>query len=210
MADYDIDKAGQERMFSLCDRIEINVSANDKGLSFAPPEGYQVTRKDDANPLSRLASSRSPSSGKLTSGYYLNIDEKAVLVCWACDTGSGDKIGHGEVTFLIGQDRECNNIKMATVQIDGREWNWSLVFPKESGERIGSDGLKIISPWNKSHSGGVPNAPLRFSDVQIAPLRFPEERLRSIIEEIQLATKTVPAGGKPFTLDMLRARLGGG
>ena len=198
IAYYDKIPTGEEKMFSLIDRIEVNVSASEKGLSFAVPEDYQVTRNDEANPLNRLGSSKN-ALGKLTSGYYLNIDEKAVLVCWACDTGSGEKMGHGEVTFMLGQNRECNSTKMATVDINGREWNWSLVSSKEKEERIGSDGLKVFPPWDKSYKGGV----------QYTPLRFPEKRLRSVIEEIQLATKTVPEGGKPFTLDMLRVRLGG-
>ena len=198
IAYYGVAKTGQEEMHVAFDHIEVNVSAAEKGLSFAVPEDYQVTRNDEANPLNRLGSSKN-SLGKLTSGYYLNIDEKAVLVCWACDTGSGEKMGHGEVTFMLGQNRECNNTKMATVNINGREWNWSLVSSKEKEERIGSDGLKVFPFWDKS----------RKSSVQYTPLRFPEKRLRSIIEEIQLATKTVPEGGKPFTLDMLRATLVG-
>ena len=66
--------------------------------------------------------------------------------------------------------------------------------------RSGADGLKVVPPWNKNRTGGV----------QHTPRRFPEDRLRSVIEEIQLATKTMPDGAKPFTLDVLRARLSGG
>ena len=81
------------------------------------------------NPLSLLGSSKSR-FGKLTTGYYLNIDDKAVLVCWACDTGSGDEIGHGEVTFVLGENRECDNIKWqpSTSMVDDGIGRWC--FPQ--------------------------------------------------------------------------------
>ncbi len=190
---------GEDKIRAMVDHIEVNVSASEKTLSFAPPEGYRVTRTiEEVNPLKHFGSS-SGSFGKLTTGCYLNIGGKAVLVCWACDVRSGDKTSHGEVTFVLGQDRECDNIKMAAIEADGRQWNWSLVFPKKKGEHIGSDGLKVIPPWSKNRTSGV----------QHTPLRFPEDRLRSAIEEIQLATKTVSAGAKPFTLEMLRAKIAG-
>jgi hypothetical protein len=39
------------------------------------------------------------------------------------------------------------------------------------------------------------------------PLKFPPDRLGPMIERIQEISETIPAGSRPFTLDMLRARL---
>ena len=203
---YEVDKSGTETPFMIIDHIEVNVSASDKGLSFAPPEGYKVKHdRLEAGPeliVGGEASSRSPKGSlRLATSFALNIDDMAALICWSGDLGSGDKKAAEALKFSLGkatgkigpgEGRECDHAEVSTATVGGHDWNWSLVFPKKKGERLGDNVLQIAFDTAK---GGA------------MPMRCSAEGLGAMIEKVQLVSKTVPEGGKPFTLDMLRARL---
>lgn len=127
-------------------------------------------------------------------------DDKAVLLCWYCESQSGTKTGDATIIpeFFLAETRPCDHKEIASADVDGHHWNWSLVWPKRSGERIGNDNVSVI---HRQKKGGLLNMVNR-------PLRLPEDRLKAILEEIQRTTKTnVPGSSKPFSLETLRAEL---
>ena len=217
IASYDIDKAGQEFLIQLIDHVEVNIPASATGLSFDPPEGYQVKKTPqpkNANLLQAIrnasAESSSRSNDKKTvdreavdMGLWnsFNIDDKAVLFCWYCETKSDSKTAGTTVLpeFLLAGTHPCDHKEIASVDLDGHHWTWSLVWPKKSGERIENDGFSVVH--HSKQSGSL--------SLESFPLRLREDRLKAILEEVQRLTKTsVPGSYKPFTLDMLRTQLG--
>jgi hypothetical protein len=204
---YEVDKSDTETPFLIIDHVEVNVSAGNKGLSFAPPEGYEVKHdRLEASPeliVYSEASSRSPKGSlRLATSFALNIDDKAALICWSGDLGSDEKKAADALKFSLGkanlgkagpgEGRECDHVEVSTATVGGHDWNWSLVFPKKKGERLGDDMLQIV--FDTAKSGAM-------------PLRCSAEGLAVMVEKVQLVSKTVPEGDKPFTLATLRARL---
>ena len=209
----EFNEKGKEISRQIIDHIQVNVPAISTGLSFDPPEDYQVTRTQASQESNPLVAISSGSNDDVTLGVWhcFNIDDKAALLCWFCEGKPNSKNNGAQkdlVFYLEGlhmalgkesaKNRPCEHIDIASANSDGRLWNWSLVFPKKTGERVGNDMLTVA---HFSEKGGS----LSLTDI---PLRLREERLRSILEEVQRLTKTtVPDSSKPFTLEMLRARL---
>ena len=196
---YAVDETGKESPDMIIDHVEVNVSASAKGLSFAPPEGYETKRgKAAENPSLIGCGSGSSGSLRLARSHGLNIDGKAVLVCWSYYSVSEDEEAREEqVEFVLAQNPVCDHVEMATIEVDEKPWKWSLVFPKKEGDHIGDDTLSLIL---HSPKGGT-------LILVGTPLRLPADRLPSVVEELQRISKTVPPGSKPFSLDMLRTRL---
>lgn len=202
IATYDIDQTGQEMLTLLFDHVEVNIPASATGLSFNPPKGFQVTKATQmqaANPLLQPVSSGSNGDVSLGIWHCFNIDDKAILLCWYCESRSGSKTGGATIQpELLAGTRPCNHINVASVDVGDHLWNWSLVWPKQTGERIGNDDFSVI---HRTKKGGL-------LSVVSFPLRLREDRLKAILEEVQRTAKTdVPGSPKPFTLDMLRIRL---
>lgn len=199
---YDIDKAGQETLIQIIDHVEVNIPASATDLSFDPPEGYQVTkapRSKDANPLLPVASG-SNDDVSLGVWHCFNIDDKAVLLCWYCEMRPGSKTSDATPApeFLLAGTRPCNHMDVASADVGGHHWKWSLVWPKQPGERIGDDDFSVV---HRSKDGGL-------LSIVSFPLRLREDRLKAILEEVQRITKTnMPGSSAPFSLETLRAQI---
>lgn len=202
IASYDIDKAGQETLTHIFDHVEVNIPASATGLSFDAPEGYQVTKAPQSKTVNPLQMGGSGSNGDVSLGVWncFNIDDKAVLLCWYCERQSGSKTGDTTIQpeFLLAGTRPCHRIDVASADMGDHHWNWSLVWPKQAGERIGNDDFSVIHRPKKGGSLSMGSFPLRLQ----------EDRLKAILEEVQRSTKTsVRGSSEPFTLDTLRTRL---
>ena len=201
---YDVNQTGQETLSGLFDHVEVNISAGATGLSFDPPKGYQVAKSKQmpiANPLSQPISSGSYGEVSLGVWHAFNIDDKAALLCWYCEPRSGSRTGDSTIQpeFLLAGTRPCNHKEIASAIVDGRHWNWSLVWPQQPDERIGGDDYFSVI-YRPKQGGSLFMAS--------SPLRLREDRLKEILEEIQRITKTSAAGSStPFSLDALREQL---
>jgi outer membrane lipoprotein-sorting protein len=207
IASYDIDKNGQERLAQIIDHVEVNIPASVTGLSFDPPEGYQVTKIPQPtaqqpktmltlDALSSAGQDKDGVSTSMGSWYVFNLDDKAVLCCWYCDRKPESK-DNAKITpeFMLGAAHPCEHKEIASADVEEHHWNWSLVFPKQVGDRIGDDFFKIAY---RVPNGGSMN-------LEDVPLRLPEDRLQAILAEVQQTSKTtMPNTSEPFTLDTLR------
>jgi hypothetical protein len=203
IASYDIDRAGKEILSQIIDHVEVNIPASATGLSFDPPEGYQVTKSAQlqiANPLQYPVGSGSNGDVSLGVWHCFNIDDKAALLCWYCEQRKGSKAGNATIQpeFLLAGTNPCDHIDVASTDVGGHHWKWSLMYPNKAGERIGNDDFTVI---HRPKGGGS-------LSMENHPLRLPEDRLKAILEEVQRVTHTTVQGGtEPFTLDLLRKRL---
>jgi outer membrane lipoprotein-sorting protein len=212
VASYDVDAKGQEHLAQIIDHVEVNIPASATGLSFDPPEGYQVTKIPQPTAeqpkamltldvLGSAAHDKDGVSTSMGSWYVFNLDDKAVLCCWYGERKSESKNDGGvdimPEFFLTGKG-PCEPRKIASADVGGHHWHWSLVFPKQPGDRIGGDFLKIAYR--------VPNG--GFLNLEHVPLRLPDDRLQPILAEVQQTSKTtVQDSSEPFTLEMLRTRI---
>jgi hypothetical protein len=203
IASYQVDKAGRETLTKLLDHVEVNIPASATGLSFDAPKGYQATKTPPStaeNSFFRPVASGGSGNVSLGIWHCFNIDDKAVLLALYCEPRSGAKSGAAmiEPEFLLGTARPCHHKEIASADVGGHHWNWSLVWPKQAGERIGSDDLSVSY---RSKRGGV-------ALMGSHAIRLREDRLRAILEEAGRLTKTkVPGSAQPFTLGTLRSEL---
>ena len=200
---YNIAQSGQETLSVLFDHVEVNISANATGLSFDPPKGYRVVKSPQTQTANlSLDPIGSGSNNNVSLGVWhcFNIDDKAVLLCWYCEPASGSKTAAAAILpeFLLAGTLPCDHKEIASLDLDGHHWNWSLVWPKQAGERIGNYELSVI---HRPKQGGS-------LTMGSCPLRLPEDRLKAILEEIQrIANKSAPGSSMPFSLDALRTQL---
>lgn len=199
---YDIGQTGKETLVVLFDHVEVNISAKATGLPFDPPKGYKVQKFPPTQMANlSLEPTGSASNDRVSLGLWhcFNIDDKAVLLCWYCESPSGSKTGDATIPleFLAGT-RPCDHKEIASVDVDGHHWNWSLAWPKRSGERIGNNEFSVV---HRSKKRG------QLSMVDY-PLRLREDRLKAILEAVQRTKRTdQPGSSKPFSLDSIRAQI---
>lgn len=201
IAAYLRESSGKETPLLLYDHIETNVTAAAKGLSFAPPEGYQVKRAAipaDANPLLMPTSSGGAGSDQLATWYALRITDQVALLCWSHQVGGAKK--ESEVRITLANGEPCEHVEVASADVQGQPWRWSLVMPKKADQKLGNEELQLTLVGSGPKGGQV--------GLGAFPIRFPDERLRTLILEVQKATGSKTPSGEPFTLEGLREKVG--
>lgn len=196
----EIDATGGQTPKMVIDHVEVNVAANATGLSFDPPQGYQVIKAGPSETAPSLLAVASGGNDGVTVGTWhcFNIDDKAVLLGWRLETPPGAANQDAALEFRLGETRPCDHVEVASGAVGDAHWRWSLAWPKQPGERIGDDSLSVI---HRAKQGGT-------VAVGSSPLRFRDDRLRAILEEVQrLTNATSPGSSAPFSLDTLRAKL---
>jgi hypothetical protein len=202
IASYGIGQTGRETLSSLFDHVEVNISAGATGLSFDLPKSYRVTKAAQSqmeNPLSQPVSSGSNGDISLGVWHCFNIDDKAVLSCWYCEPRLDSKPVDSAIQpeFMLAGTRPCNHKEIASTNVAGHHWNWSLIWP-QAAERIGSDDFSVIYRPKQGGSLSMVNLPLHLR----------EDRLKAVLEEIQRITNTsVPGSPTPLSLNALREQL---
>ena len=201
IASYDVDKAGHETLTHLFDHVEVNISASATGLSFDPPAGYRTAKAPPSTAESPFWPVSHGDSGDVSLGVWhsFNVDDKAILVALFCESRSrGRNAATVQPEFTLGEARPCQHKEIASADVDGHRWSWSLVWPKQAAEPVGNDQLFVSY---RSKRGGV-------ISMVIHPIRLREDRLKAILDEVQRLTKTsVPGSQKPFSLDTLRVQI---
>jgi outer membrane lipoprotein-sorting protein len=198
-----VDRSGQERPEVMIDQVATNVTAEAAGISFAGPKGFEVVRTPRAqamNPLLEPVFAGSMDETTLAQWYCFNIDDRAALLCWSHRSPPNGKDAAPSIELVLDGVGPCNDLEVATVDVEGQTWQWSLVVPKKTGQPLGSGGIELIA---RARKGGQ-------LSLSAQPLRFPEDRLKEVLKEVQRLTLPAEiAVGEPLSLDKLRARLGG-
>jgi hypothetical protein len=202
IASYGLDEAGRETPRQIIDHVEVNIPVSATGLSFDPPEGYEVVRSPQSQDIMVLQPISSGTDDEIDLGVWhcFNIDDKAALLCWYCDPQPGAKDGDLKVSveFRFTEDQPCNQVEIATTESGCHRWYWSLLFPKKAGERIGNDDLTVAHRTKNGGELSVGNFPIQLQDA----------RLNAILREVQRQAKIdIPGSSEPFTLETLRATI---
>jgi hypothetical protein len=194
---------GEDEKQVMALTIVTNAARPAQGLSLEPPAGYAVVHRD-RTPQESLgvgsATSGSESAGVLLA---LNIDDRAILLCWTHyvrDQGAivendlGGAVGRPiplRVESIDGKRSYQAHHLRADPWVEGRHARWSLLVPQDRRAGIG-DTCMIVE-----------NQQMHFR-CEFSPLRFDRNRLGQIIMESQklmLSRDTAPA--EVFNLDQL-------
>jgi hypothetical protein len=176
---------------SVIEDIEANVAARPEMFEFDPPEGFRVI--DARGQKQELLFGGSGGNGSERMGIgpaSLNIDDRALLVCWAAydiaqtppletelEGPAGRIIEPGKYTVISGP----NPYHLVVLRADpGNDfhWRWSLLVPVDPDRRIGDDAPELR--MNAKGGGSI--------GMGINGLRFPRQRLENIVVEIQRLT----------------------
>jgi hypothetical protein len=210
LASYSFDgPSPDDLVVSVIEDIEFNVAPRPEMFDFEPPAGYQVAD---------LRGKQEPPGFSSSSGNFdectgigppaLNIDDRAVLICWAAYDVSQTPYLEPEIEGPPGRiippgkfRVESGLIKyhLVFVRTDAAKdfhWRWSLLVPVGPDRQIGDD-----SPTLRMNGKGGGSMNLGFSG-----LRFQRERLERLVVEVQRLT--LPPDAPPdaaFTLPQIEA-----
>lgn len=167
--------------------IHANVDPPPALFSFEVPNGYEITEVKDA-PKTRIVQPSGSCGGfqyHAADWIALNIDDRAVLVCWSQWFQDKDKqiFFHDAPKLVLegSPDRPCTeHILYETISGDIR-WRWSLVV---------SDDNKPLAKRTLAIKFRHPNASISLSE---QPLVFAEPRLSEMVEKVQ--RRSLEAGG---------------
>jgi outer membrane lipoprotein-sorting protein len=193
----------EDELFFEWSEIALNVEPPAEMFSFDVPAGYEKIEPPagtPAPPLPAMTSGAGVGDFYFSAWVGLNIDDRAVLVCWTGRTGQGDEAKWfdktPDFTLVADKRRSCDETTLWTGKVGGDHWRWSLIVPKD-GEPVGDASLDI----RRQEKGDA-------ASLDTLPLAFPEQRLATLVEEVQ--RRTLPAGAAEpeiWTLPELRAKL---
>lgn len=196
-----VDESGVEKLHRS-EVIQVDVEPPGSLFSFQAPQDYKLIKLDakKAADLTMQGIKLSPygEGGSdtiwLGSWHSLNINERAVLVCWyQYDAKEGEKDFFArEPTFEIyqgNQSRICREHTLSTNKVNDTQWRWSLILPEDK-ETIGECALRIKVTDDRTRTSQ-----------ELKPLRFPPERLQDIILEAQRRTLPNKSQQELFSLD---------
>ena len=174
-----------------------------QGLSLEPPAGYAVVHRDRTpqNSVGVGSATSGPESASVL--LALNIDDRAILLCWTHFIREGEEIVETDLDGAVGR-----LLPLRVESIDGRHryqahhlradaWDeghharWSLLIPRDRQAGIG-DACFIVE-----------NPRMHFR-CEFSPLRFEQGRLARVVVEAQKLM--LPPNAPPeeiFTLDQL-------
>lgn len=204
---------GSDPLLSIVEDIEFNLAARPEMFDFEPPEGYRVAdARGKQEPLGFSSSSGNGDECTGTGPPALNIDDRAVLICWAAYDVSQKPYLETELEGPPGRIIEPGKFRaesglikyhLVVVRTDTAKdfhWRWSLLVPVDPDQRIGDD-----SPTLRMNAvrGG-------YSDMGFSGLRFPRERLERLVVEVQRLTLPPDApADAAFTLAQLEKLIDG-
>jgi hypothetical protein len=175
---------GEDEKQVMAFNIIPNATRPAQGLSFEPPAGYAVTRRD-RKPQTSIGVG-SGTSGPESAGVLmaLNIEDRAILLCWTHYVRTDDAIVETDLDGAVGR-----LLPLRVESIDGRlryqayhlradPWDeghharWSLLVPQNRRAGIGNAAMI------------VENQRMHFR-CEFSPLRFEKGRLASVVVETQ-------------------------
>jgi outer membrane lipoprotein-sorting protein len=159
--------------------IRANVDPPAELFTFEVPPGYEVSELKDSSKSRKIHPTGSCEGGNHGAAVWqgLNIDDRAVLVCWSQWLKNKDlkTFFHDPPRLMVHglPDRPCTEqVLYETVSGDYR-WRWSLVRPDDD-EPIGKNPLLIKYRYPKEELS-----------LEVQPLVFSEPRLAEIVEKAQ-------------------------
>lgn len=197
----------EDLVMSWTEDLEVNVPPRAEMFDFTPPDAYEVIRSNGEE--SPFQFSSGIGSESVRSGPALNINDRALLTCWAAYDSSqtpaleeeqqgpwGREIPPGKFSIVSG-DRKYRHIFLRADAAEGFHWRWSLVVPRDDEQKIGFDTPTLRVKCKRGSAS-----------VALFGLRFPRERLGRLIVELQQFTlpDDAPADAA-FTLSELEALL---
>jgi outer membrane lipoprotein-sorting protein len=205
-ASYSIEPNGTEEILWEWTEIGINVEPPEGMFSFEVPAGYERVEGEPTSPFTAMATmnggggiSDNGKSASISSGVALNIDDQAVLYCWSLKTSGKDGPqwfeSHPEFGLEGVQYRPCHEITLRSDKNADEQVRWSLIVPRD-GQRLNGAPLRMLFWLGRSSSS-----------MEAQPLKFDEQRLPGLVEEVQ--RRTLPAGANAaeiWSLDELRAK----
>lgn len=197
---------GNEELM-MSETIAVNVEPPSSLFSFLVPDGYLETKLDNKKSAELTAAgvklfpigSGGSDTTWLATWHGLNIDNRAVLVCWSqYDTVEEQKkwfAREPEFELSLGnQMRPCRVETLTNNSVDETQWRWSLIFP-EDGKPLGNDLLQFRVSDKRTQA-----------EQELKPLRFPRKRLREIILEAQRRTLPDDSEQELFTLKQIESK----
>ena len=185
IAVYMNDKGVERRFLSL--EIRPNVARPAAFPSFESPEGYATTRLDRTPDALLGIGSGSAGGESLDIRLALRIDDNAFLVCWrrfsrkegaTLEPDLEGPVGRPDtlrITSLDGKrPYKAYRLKNDPWE-DGLHARWSLVVPEDAQAGVGEVCASLETAGNRM-------------SFEFSPLRFKDERLAQIIEEVQRLT----------------------
>lgn len=190
-------ESGEEPLF-ITDEIQFNVDTMPAEFVMEIPDGYEVTEVPELSDELSAVGSGSAGNTSLATWYAFNIDDRAVLLCWSQhDRVDGEKHWFAREPEIwlefAGQFRACENKLISTAQTSGKQWRWTLFIPTDR-KPISNEYLRM-----QIHDNGSTVFTGKL------PLRFPEQRLGSIIDQ---ASALGNQDAERFTLDQIRSQFG--
>jgi hypothetical protein len=187
---------GEDQLDYEDTEIHADVDPPPELFSFEVPKGYEVVEVNEVPKVRHIRPSGSCAGFDRGAADWigLNIDDRAVLVCWSQWFKDKDKqIFFHDAPRLVLEgtpDRLCKErILYETISGDIR-WRWSLVVPDDN-KPLGKKSLAL----KFEH----PKASLSLS---LHPLEFSEPRLSEMVEKVQ--RRSLEAGGDFSTVKSLK------
>ncbi len=202
-----------ERAVASLTDMEPNVSIPADLLSFDPPAGFTVVQRDrQPDDIGGTVMYRSAEI-KVVSRFAFNIDDRAILLCWAYYDKSQSPAAEPDLGGPAGRRLELTPVS----QIPGRtygnyilredpadefHWRWSLIVPEQPGAQLDGDEPRLAI--KNKHGGGV--------KWTIQPLRMSSrDRLADIVARTQRLTLPADAPTDAiFTLEQIEAMVAEG
>jgi outer membrane lipoprotein-sorting protein len=148
-------------------------------FSFEVPAGYELTEVAEAPKVRYVSPAGSCGGGNYRAANWIgiNIDDRAVLVCWSQWLQEKDKrtFFHDKPQIVLegSPDRRCTEQTLYETISDDLRWRWSLVVPEDK---------KPLENKSLAIKFEHPKASISLS---LYPLVFSEPRLSEMVEKVQ-------------------------
>ncbi len=177
-----IDPESGEVPWYECSEIRTNVDVPEETFAIQAPEGYETIVVAGGDQDHKVQPTGSGAAGKDWAGVWigLNIDDRAVLLCWSQRTegDDGPKWFEIEPTFnLVGaKKRSCSHIVLCADDDGETRWRWSLLVPQDRAP-IGESTLRMVC-----------KGPKGTNSQHVTPLVFAPARLKDLLLDVQKRT----------------------
>lgn len=190
---------GEDELHYEDTEIRTNVDPPPELFSFEVPQGYELIEARDDAKVRQIQPSGSCGGGNYGAAEWigLNIDDRAVLVCWSQWLKDKEKqvFFHEPPRFVLedAPERPCTEKVLYETTSGNIRWRWSLVVPDDK-KPLGKQSLAIKYRYPKT-----------LISLSVEPLVFSGSRLSEIVEKVQRRSLEASGDFGPIkSLDQLR------
>lgn len=209
MASYQQKEAQPERLVVEHYLVEVDTPPPPELFTFEPPAGYKVIHKDRGPDSVHNGTGGRVNSVEHKFRFEFNINDRAILVCWAWYDTSKTPYFEPDPSNPPGQmddemtlasstnDRKYRLVPLRDDPADKFHWHWSLIVP-EDGKPIGKDQPRLTLSNKRGTSAHVSSAWRRLSHDTLADFVLKAQRL------------TLPEGSPAdaaLTLEQIEAKI---